>query len=185
MMRAMISKRCRVLVVEDHKPTAETLFRMLGRRGYEVALAQSYVEAREAGRRHYYDILLSDLGLPDGDGWALLVELHHLQPMMKAIAVSGRGSDEDVRRSVVAGYYLHLTKPVSFAELDAAILSLMPEYEVQLNDLPSGARAAKAFQDRDESERWTDDREKQRRPTTVYSANKRKLARALKSTTGL
>jgi DNA-binding response OmpR family regulator len=169
----MIAKRCRVLVVEDHKATAETLSRMLRRRGYDVALAQSFAEALEAGRRHYYDILLSDLGLPDGDGWHLLGELHALQPMMKAIAVSGRGSNEDIRRSIAAGYYLHLTKPVSFAELDAAILSLMPEYEVQLTELSHEELETKAYQLREESERLREASKSFRGKATVLVAEPR------------
>jgi DNA-binding response OmpR family regulator len=179
MMLGMIAKRCRILVVEDHKPTAETLSRMLRRRGYDVSLAQSFVEALEAGRRHYYDILLSDLGLPDGDGWELLPELHAVQPMMKAIAVSGRGSDEDIRRSIAAGYYLHLTKPVSFAELDAAILSLLPEFEVHLTELSHEELATKAYHVREESERLREACKTYRdRKATVYVNPASRLARA-------
>jgi signal transduction histidine kinase/CheY-like chemotaxis protein len=110
----------RILVVEDHADTADVLKRVLRSRGHEVCVCDSIAAARSAVEAGGLDLLLSDLGLPDGTGLDLIrqVRRRHKFP---AIALTGYGMDDDVARCKDAGFDGHLTKPVSFEKLDALI----------------------------------------------------------------
>ena len=113
----------RILLVEDHPPTCATLTQLLARRGFRVVAARSLHEARTAAEREKFDILISDIGLPDGNGCDLMVELRQRQNL-RGIALTGYGMSEDMERSRQSGFATHLTKPVSIGALDHA-LSLM------------------------------------------------------------
>lgn len=110
----------RVLLVEDHLDTSNLLSRLLRSWGHEVRVAQSVASALEAASAEPFDLLISDLGLPDGSGHDLMRQLAARGPM-PAIAVSGYGASEDIRQSRDAGFAEHLTKPVSPAVLREAI----------------------------------------------------------------
>jgi PAS domain S-box-containing protein len=123
----------RVLLVEDHADTAEQLTRLLRAAGHEVTLAGSIREAQELiatveqqrpDRR--FNILISDLGLPDGSGHDLMRDLvrHHPIP---GIALSGYGMNDDIRDSMDAGFSRHITKPVDWQELKTAIQKIAGE----------------------------------------------------------
>jgi PAS domain S-box-containing protein len=114
-------KRGRLLVIEDHTPTRATLKNLLERRNFEVFAAASAVEARELARQQPPDLVISDIGLPDSDGCALLIELRKADPALPGIALSGYGMDEDLARSKAAGFVEHLTKPVNVSALERAI----------------------------------------------------------------
>jgi CheY-like chemotaxis protein len=114
----------RILLVEDHVHTRVALERMLVRRGHAVVAAGSKAEARDAALRQTFDLLISDIGLPDGDGYQLIGELRGVQPQLIGIALSGYGMENDVRRSSEAGFSAHLVKPVSVSKLDAAMAAL-------------------------------------------------------------
>ncbi|MDB6137158.1 MAG: Two-component system, NtrC family, sensor kinase [Verrucomicrobiaceae bacterium] len=106
-----------ILLVEDHRDTREMMGRLLERRGHRVWLAAGVVEAAEtAVKIEHLDILISDLGLPDGTGADALqaVSRHHV---VRAIALSGFGMEEDIRQSLKAGFAHHLIKPVPVARL--------------------------------------------------------------------
>ena len=114
-----------VLVVEDHADTAGALADLLRNRGHRVAVAHTLAKGREAARALQegddpLDLIVSDLGLPDGSGLDLMREMVD-RYRLRGIALSGYGMDEDVRRSLEAGFVLHLTKPVSPAALMAAL----------------------------------------------------------------
>jgi CheY-like chemotaxis protein len=115
----------RLLVVEDHHDTLETLQRLLARRGYIVHTAASIAQALEVTRECEFDVLVSDIGLPDGRGTDLIERISqqrgHRPP---AIAMSGFGMEDDLERSRHAGFSEHLTKPVEFAALHQAIIRL-------------------------------------------------------------
>jgi len=113
-------KGLRILVVEDHVDTAKTISRMLTRHGHAVTSAGTMAEGLELGLKEPFDLLLSDVGLPDGTGLELVQQLRQVRPM-PAIALSGFGSEADVQRSLGAGFLLHLTKPVNFRALHDAI----------------------------------------------------------------
>jgi CheY-like chemotaxis protein len=108
--------------VEDHKPTSSALAHLLTRRQYAVVNAGSISEARAAAERESFDILISDIGLPDGSGYDLMNELRG-QSGLLGIALTGYGMDEDVNRSQASGFSAHLTKPVSMQGLDHALAS--------------------------------------------------------------
>ena len=116
-------KGVKILLVEDHGDTARALTRLLKRQGYEVATADSVASALEAVQREKFQLLLCDIGLPDGTGFQLIEEVrkHSRTP---ALALSGFGMEEDVRKSRLAGFEGHLTKPVNFQKLEAAIWQL-------------------------------------------------------------
>lgn len=111
----------RILLVEDHQPTRLTLEALLQRRGHQVAAAADLASAREHAARTEFDLLVSDVGLPDGDGHDLFAELRLQQPSLLGIALSGYGMGDDLHRSQAAGFSAHLVKPVSIDALDEAI----------------------------------------------------------------
>lgn len=114
----------RILLVEDHTATRQALSRLLLRRKHEVSAVASVAEALELARTTEFDVVFSDIGLPDGDGCALMAQLHAMQPELCGIALSGYGMDNDVVRSLTAGFVEHITKPVDVQSLDGVIARL-------------------------------------------------------------
>lgn len=114
-----------ILFVEDHEDTARVLGRILKNAGFDVSHAGSLAQARElaAGRR--FDLLISDVGLPDGSGLELMKALRDAQGL-SGIALSGFGTEEDVAASMAAGFAAHLTKPVDWDRLRSEIERLVP-----------------------------------------------------------
>ena len=117
-----IAKRrsVRLLLVEDHEDTNQSLTRMLRRRGYEVHPANDIRSALDIATRKQFDVLVSDIGLPDGSGIDLLKALRAKRDVF-GIALSGYGMEEDIRRSGEAGFSHHLVKPVDLNKLDSII----------------------------------------------------------------
>jgi CheY-like chemotaxis protein len=115
-------KRC-ILVVEDHEDTLRSMKLLLNRLGYEVLTAENMTDALRLAEERHFDILLSDIGLPDGSGLELLKRIRAVRNV-PALALSGFGMDEDIDRSCEAGFSDHLTKPVSIDRLQAAIAQL-------------------------------------------------------------
>jgi PAS domain S-box-containing protein len=120
--KRQMGQRFRVLLVEDNCDTAEALGTLLQLEGYEVDVAHSLDEARRRAQAGY-DLLLSDLQLPDGSGLDLMRELGGY---VRGIAMSGYGAQGDVRRSREAGFEAHLVKPVEFAKVLEAIEAVAP-----------------------------------------------------------
>jgi signal transduction histidine kinase/ActR/RegA family two-component response regulator len=114
--------RLRVLVVEDHEPTRTLLARLLSRRNHVVSTAGGVAEARQIARKAPFDLLLTDLGLPDGSGYDLMEELGK-KPGVTGIALSGFGAEHDTVRSRNAGFLSHLVKPLQISTLEAALAS--------------------------------------------------------------
>jgi PAS domain S-box-containing protein len=110
-----------VLLAEDHISTRQTLTTLLTRRGLNVHGVGSCVEA--LAWTGAVDLLISDLGLPDGDGCDLLLNLRQRQPTLPAIALSGYGMDADRARTREAGFADHLVKPITVDALERAIES--------------------------------------------------------------
>lgn len=115
----------RVLVVEDHASTLQALCGLLERDGHHVVPAATITEALAAAGLEKFDLLISDLGLPDGTGIELRTKLRGAHGF-KSIALSGYGMEEDLARSRAAGFDSHLVKPVSIVALRHAIALLMP-----------------------------------------------------------
>jgi CheY-like chemotaxis protein len=111
----------RILVIEDHVATRRTMIRMLERRGHVVLGAGTGEDAIRMLQQNAVDLVISDVGLPDTNGFALLPKLREIRPGIPAIALSGYGMPGDLERSSIAGFREHLTKPVPARSLDEAI----------------------------------------------------------------
>ncbi len=112
--------RRRLLLIEDHQATRAALARLLGKRGYDVVACESVAEAVAAAERQRFDLVVSDIGLPDGNGHDLMRRLRERHGL-RGIAVTGYGMERDVEASREAGFVAHLTKPVNMATLDLAL----------------------------------------------------------------
>lgn len=119
-----------ILLVDDHIDTSLALKLLLERRGFDVKTANTVESGLEAIRKRRaigenFDIIISDIGLPDGSGLDLISQLRRQDPSIKAIALSGFGTDDDIRRSREAGFKEHLTKPFSFQKLEEVVRRLL------------------------------------------------------------
>jgi CheY-like chemotaxis protein len=109
-----------ILLVDDNADTLTVMARLLGYRGHRVTTARTLLAAQTAARSQCFDLLISDISLPDGSGLELMREIRE-RSAMPGIALSGFGMDEDLRRSHEAGFAIHLVKPVALATLEAAM----------------------------------------------------------------
>jgi CheY-like chemotaxis protein len=109
-----------ILFVEDHADTARVITQLLETMGHEVQTASSVEDAVKIVIERRFDLIISDVGLPDGSGVGLI---HGIRPFCDApaIALTAYSSGEDIARCLRAGFDLHLAKPASPAELRAAI----------------------------------------------------------------
>lgn len=117
MSDAEVTRPMKILLVENHEDTLRWLTFYLEELGHTVVAARSLVEARAALASGQCDVLLCDIGLPDGTGWELLESAPRSRRLF-AIAMSGFGMNADNGRSRTAGYRHHLVKPFKLAELD-------------------------------------------------------------------
>lgn len=101
----------RIFVVENHEDTRFLLCLLLEQLGHTLFSAPSLAAALEALPAARCDVLISDIGLPDGNGWELMARLGDDRPPY-AIAMSGFGMSSDRQRSLNVGYRHHLLKPV-------------------------------------------------------------------------
>ncbi|MGV3663673.1 MAG: ATP-binding protein [Prosthecobacter sp.] len=113
-----------ILLIDDHLDTLRSLSRLLIRNGYQVTTAGSYADGLARARERQYEVIISDLGLPDGSGLDLIREIRQ-SCEAPAIALSGYGMEGDVARTLAAGFDRHLTKPVTFQTLLASIRQLL------------------------------------------------------------
>jgi PAS domain S-box-containing protein len=115
-----------ILLVEDHEDTARVMRRVLESAGYQVTHASRIADALSLAEAKTFDLLISDVGLPDGTGLELMRELHQKQGL-RGIALSGFGTEEDLAASRAAGFTEHLTKPVDWERLRDAIAQLLTQ----------------------------------------------------------
>jgi len=109
-------KSLRILVVEDHGDTLQALSRLLTHFGHEISVAEGAQSAQEIIDSKEFDVVLCDIALPDGNGYDLIAKAKRKRPV-KAVALTGFGSTEDIERGKQAGFDFHLTKPVDFHDL--------------------------------------------------------------------
>ena len=105
-----------ILLVDDHADTVGLMSRLLRGAGFAVVKADSVAAALAAGDGRPFDLLVSDLTLPDGTGHEVIRELRERMPGLRGIAVSGHGSDDDRAATAAAGFAKHVTKPIDFAK---------------------------------------------------------------------
>jgi len=113
-------KSLRILVVEDHGETLQTLAHLLSHFGHEISVADCTQSALQFVHSQNFDVILSDIGLPDGSGYDIISQAKRKQPV-KGVALTGFDKDEDIRRGKEAGFDFHLTKPVDFHELRSVL----------------------------------------------------------------
>jgi hypothetical protein len=118
--RLLERQTMRILLVEDHEDTNRSLTNLLRRRGYHVQSALNLQSALDLSQKEKFDVLISDLALPDGSGIDLMQQLHSNQPPL-AIALTGFGMEDDIRRSHEVGFRHHLVKPIDLNKLDSLI----------------------------------------------------------------
>ncbi|MGI9086315.1 MAG: PAS domain-containing hybrid sensor histidine kinase/response regulator [Chthoniobacterales bacterium] len=119
-LETSVTASVKILLVEDHADTARVLRRILESSGYSVVHADSITKGRAIAAGEVFDLVISDLGLPDGSGLDLMRGLRATHGLT-GIALSGFGTAEDVAASFAAGFNEHLTKPVDWPQLRAAI----------------------------------------------------------------
>src|SRR5438067_5325360 len=110
----------KILLVDDHHDTCAALEKLLVRRGHLVAVSHDVRSAMEAAVRNKFDLLISDIALPDGTGMDLMMQLRAIANV-PGIAISGFGNNGDIERSLQAGFSEHLIKPIKLDNLEAAI----------------------------------------------------------------
>ena len=119
----------RVLLVDDESDGRELIARILENHGAIAACASNAPEALEALARERFDLLLSDIGMPDMDGFELIRRVRELDKSrngpIPAIAITAYARTEDRQRSLLAGYHMHLSKPIETSELIASIAALI------------------------------------------------------------
>jgi len=107
----------RILLVEDHEDTNRSLTNLLRRLGYHVQSAGNLQSALDLSAKEEFDVLISDLGLPDGSGIDLMQTMHSERPLL-GIALTGFGMEDDIRKSRDAGFKHH---PIDLNKLDSLI----------------------------------------------------------------
>ena len=110
----------RILLVEDHEDTNRSLTNLLRRRGYQVQSALTFQSALDLSAKVQFDVLISDLALPDGSGIDLVQKLQSARPII-GIALTGFGMEDDIRKGREAGFHYHLVKPIDLNRLDLLI----------------------------------------------------------------
>lgn len=118
--RADASRPLRILFVDDHADTTATMKMLLERRGYSVVAVGDVASALREAKGASFDLLVTDIGLPDGSGLELMRELGGASGM-RGIAVSGYGMESDLDASRRAGFFAHLTKPMHIDDLVTVI----------------------------------------------------------------
>ncbi|TAJ86497.1 PAS domain S-box protein [bacterium] len=118
----------RVMIVDDEAETRELLIAMLTQTGAEVKACASAAEALEAIERWRPSVLISDIGMPNMDGYALIKKLRAREPerggSIPAVALTAYARSEDCTRALAAGFQMHVPKPVQAEELTLVIASL-------------------------------------------------------------
>jgi CheY-like chemotaxis protein len=114
------AKSLRILLVEDHGDTRRTLERLLSHFGHEIATAETTASALRFVQSQNFDVVLSDIGLPDGSGYDVISRAKQTQ-RVKGVALTGFGNDDDIRRGKEAGFDYHLVKPIDFHELRSVL----------------------------------------------------------------
>jgi two-component system, chemotaxis family, CheB/CheR fusion protein len=127
-----------ILLVEDETHTRDALKKLLGKGGAKIDAVATAAEAIEAFEKARPDIIISDIGLPQEDGYQLLqrirsLEMEHNEPPTPAIALTAFAANKDRRMAREAGYHKHIAKPVAPAVLVAAVTTLLADKERAIN----------------------------------------------------
>jgi CheY-like chemotaxis protein len=122
----------RIYVVENDTDSRQMLTLLLKTWGHDVESASTMGEALAHLPGQRYDVLISDIGLPDGNGWQMMDKLRELGTagnIGHAIAMSGYGMGSDLEKSRAAGFRHHLIKPMDVDQLDTLLLEIIREID--------------------------------------------------------
>ena len=114
----------RILLVDDHADTCAVLQKLLEARGHKVTATHDMHSALDTAERDHFDLIISDVGLPDGNGTELMKRLR-VASRIRGIAISGFGSNADREKSLAAGFSEHLVKPITMERLEVAIQTVL------------------------------------------------------------
>lgn len=123
----------RILLVEDHHDTRHILTRLLTHWGFDVSPAENLQRGLDKLKDQPFDVILSDIGLPDGTGYALVSEARRRGDKMLAIALSGFGFPTEKELSLKTGFDHHLTKPFDCQQLRSLL-----EDKIERKTIPTG-----------------------------------------------
>jgi CheY-like chemotaxis protein len=115
----------RILLVDDHVDSVRPMQLFFEAIGYEVTTAHTVATALGVATQKEFDLVVSDIGLPDGSGDDLIRQLQDRGHKLPSIALSGYGTEQDIARSRAAGFQVHLTKPVSPQDLQTTVDRLL------------------------------------------------------------
>ena len=115
----------KILVVEDEQATRRLMARLLKGLGHEIQTAGTITVAMEIAMAQKIDLIISDIGLPDGSGLELMRQIVADRGSIPAIALTGYGMEDDIQRSRSAGFTAHMTKPIDFTKLEVMIQQVM------------------------------------------------------------
>jgi len=111
----------RILLVEDHTDTQNLMSRLLRLYQHDVKAAGNVRDALQLASANPFDLVISDLGLPDGSGAKLMNELRQ-KFGLRGIALTGTGDDNELDEALKSGFVAHLTKPIDFDKLRDTII---------------------------------------------------------------
>ena len=114
-----------ILLVDDHHDTLRAMSRLLRRLDHRVTTADCKAAALTAAAEQPFDVVISDIGLPDGTGLELMRELLAQRPI-SGIALTGYGTESDIEDTRAAGFASHLTKPINFKDIEAVLRRVVP-----------------------------------------------------------
>jgi len=114
----------RILLVDDHADTCTALQKLLEARGHKVTATHDMHSALDTAERDHFDLIISDVGLPDGNGTELMKRLG-VASRIRGIAISGFGTNADREKSLAAGFSEHLVKPITMERLEVAIQTVL------------------------------------------------------------
>ncbi|MBA2734067.1 MAG: PAS domain S-box protein [Acidobacteria bacterium] len=128
-----IQNSVNVLVVEDSPDTLEMLRQTLKIRGYSVTPCESAPEALLAAQSGGFDIIISDIGMPEIDGYELIRRLRGLPHLsnVPAIALTGYAAEQDIKSALAAGFDAHIPKPVDPDDLAAQMKKLLTREKLE------------------------------------------------------
>jgi CheY-like chemotaxis protein len=133
-------KNLSILVVENHQDTLEAMKMFLGVNGHSVETAATMRAALDATAQDSFDLIITDIGLPDGDGWELMRSLRQNGPV-RAVAMSGYGCKEDIEKSHAVGFQAHLLKPLKVSDLEAVVRKVERQVAAEAATMRTTARA--------------------------------------------
>ncbi|HVJ48188.1 sigma-54 dependent transcriptional regulator [Desulfitobacterium sp.] len=124
----------KVLILDDEEGFREIIVQRLSRRGYEVLEAGTAQEGMALLQESFFDVVLLDLRLPDGDGLLLLPQIKQRQPDLQVVMLTGHGTVESAIEAMKTGAYDYLMKPCNLSELEITIQKALEQRKLMIEN---------------------------------------------------